>query len=106
MSRKMNRARRAEWSQLNSAKNTKRNGSRNVKTMTALAPMKTFEVTQKFWRVVIVEAENEDDALERVSDELTTPSGCEHDGTYVEKELKDKKEIANALRFYKRLDDV
>lgn len=68
--------------------------------------MKTFEVTQKLWRVIIVEAEDEDDALERVSDEVSTPSDCEHDETYVERELKTQKDIQQALRFYKRLEDV
>jgi len=68
--------------------------------------MKTFEVTQKLWRVIIVEAENEDDALERVHEETTIPSDCELDETYVEMELKTQLDIQQSLRFYKKIEDV
>lgn len=63
--------------------------------MSEQKPKRIFEVSIKAYRSVIVEAEDEDDALDIVGDECTD-SNWEIDEWRVENELKTEKDIKQA----------
>lgn len=60
--------------------------------------MKTFEILVKAYTTIIVEAADEDAALEVASDVLHKPSGWEVDEFSVDEELSTPEEIERAIR--------
>lgn len=59
--------------------------------------MKTYHIYVKCWTTLVVEAEDNEDALEIASDELLL-SGADVDEFRIEGELKTEAEIASAIR--------